>query len=214
MDLQQELNAVEQMVREKTPPHVMPTIEASIHAVKKWGLERRALQSGETIRDFELPDATGAMVKSLELRTRGPLLIVFYRGAWCPFCNLALQALQERYSEIASRGVTLVAISPQTPDHSLSLREKHNLRFPVLSDIGNKVAQQFGIVFELDHGLKVVQAQFGVDIPSFNGDQSFQLPVPAVFLVSKDGKVLDSFVEVNYMKRLAPETAIAWIDEI
>jgi len=87
MDLQQELNAVEQMVREKTAPHVMPTIEASIHAVKESGLERRALQLGETIRDFELPDATGAMVKSLELRSRGPLLIVFYRGGlvWWAF---------------------------------------------------------------------------------------------------------------------------------
>jgi len=138
MDLQQELNAVEQMAREKTPPHVMPTIEASIHAVKESGLERRALQPGETIRDFELPDATGAMVKSLELRTRGPLLIVFYRGAWCPFCNLTLRAFQERYSEIANRGVTLVAISPQTPDHSLTLQEKHSLRFPVLSDSGNR----------------------------------------------------------------------------
>src|SRR5277367_4332043 len=215
MDLQKELSAVEQMVREKTPSDVMPTIEASIHSVKESGFERGAIQPGEAIRDFELPDATGDMVKSLELRTRGPLLIVFYRGAWCPFCNLTLQAFQERYSEIASRGVTLVAISPQTPDHSLSLQEKHNLRFPVLSDSGNKVAQQFGIVFELDRDLRVVREQFSVDIPTFNGEHSFQLPVPAVFLVSKDGTVLDSFVEVNYMKRLwATETAIAWIDEI
>ena len=214
MDLQKELNAVEQMVREKTPPHVMPTIEASIHAVKESGLESRALQPGESITDFELPNATGVMVKSIELRTHGPLLVVFYRGAWCPFCNLALQALQERHSEIANRGVTLVAISPQTPDHSLSLQEKHSLRFVVLSDIGNKVAQQFGIVFEVDRDLKVVQEQFGVDIPSFNGEHSFQLPVPSAFLVSKEGKVLEPFVEVNYMKRLAPETAIAWIDKI
>lgn len=214
MYLRQELSAVEQMVREKTPSHVMRTIEASIHAVKESGLERRAIQPGETIRDFELPDATGAMVKSLDLRTRGPLLIVFYRGAWCPFCNLTLRAFQERYSGITSRGVSLVAISPQTPDHSLSLQEKHNVRFPVLSDSGNKVAQQFGIVFELDGDLKVVQEQFGVDISSFNGDYSFQLPVPATFLVSMDGKVLDSFVEVDYRKRLAPETAIAWIDEV
>ena len=127
MDLQEELGAVEQMVREKTPSHVMPTIEASIHEVKESGLESRAIQPGEAIRDFELPDATGAMVKSLELRTRGPLLIVFYRGAWCPFCNLTLRAFQERHSEIASRGVTLVAISPQTPDHSLTLQEKHTV---------------------------------------------------------------------------------------
>lgn len=214
MYLRQELSAVELMEREKTSSDVTPTIEASTHAVKESGLERRAIQPGETIRDFELPDATGAMVKSLDLRTRGPLLIVFYRGAWCPFCNLTLQAFQERYSEIKSRGVSLVAISPQTPDQSLTLQEKYNIRFPVLSDGGNKVARQFGIVFELDGDLKVVQEQFGVDIPSFNGVHSFQLPIPATFLISMDGKVLDSFVEVDYGKRLAPKTAIAWINEI
>src|SRR5271154_7557117 len=153
MDLQKELSAVEQMVKEKTPSHVMPTIEASIHSVKESGLERGAIQPGEAIRDFELPDATGAMVKSLELRTRGPLLILFYRGAWCPFCNLTVQAYQEQLHSFQDRGVTLVAISPQTPDHSLTLQEKHHLKFPVLSDSGNGVARQFGIVFQMDPAL-------------------------------------------------------------
>jgi peroxiredoxin len=138
---------------------------------------------------------------------------MFYRGHWCPFCNLALKAMQERYADIVSRGATFVAISPQTPDNSLTTQEKDGLPFPVLSDTGNKVAREFGIVFKLDDGLKAVQELFGVDIPAFNGDQSFELPVPATYFVSREGVVLKSFVEVDYMKRLSPETAIAWLDE-
>jgi peroxiredoxin len=141
-------------------------------------------------------------------------LITFYRGSWCPFCNLALRALQERNAEIKTRGVTLLAISPQTPDHSLTLQEKHSLQFPVLSDEGNRVARQFGIVFALDPGLKTVQEQFGVDIPAHNGDRTFELPVPATFLVSTDGKVLKSYAEADYMQRLDPETALDWIREL
>lgn len=214
MDLQKELGAVAQMVRQKTPPHVMPTIEGTTKRLKDSGLENHALQTGQTMPDFELPDATGEMVRSVELRSQGPLLITFYRGSWCPFCNLALLAFQERNAEIKTRGVTLLAISPQTPDHSLTLQEKHSLQFPVLSDAGNKVARQFGIVFALDPGLKTVQEQFGVDIPTYNGDRTFELPVPATFLVSTDGKVLKSYVEADYMQRLDPETALAWVREL
>ena len=138
MDLHKELGAVAQMVREKTPPHVMPTIEATTKRLKESGLEDHALQTGQTMPDFELPDATGEIVRSVELRSQGPLLITFYRGSWCPFCNLALRALQELNKEIKNCGGTLLAISPQTPDHSLTLQEKHSLQFPVLSDAGTK----------------------------------------------------------------------------
>jgi peroxiredoxin len=213
MDLQNELNAVSQIVRERTPPHVMPTIEATTKRLQDEGLPGHALQPGQLMTDFELPDATGKSVKSSDLRANGPVLIMFYRGHWCPFCNLALKAMQERYADIVSRGATFVAISPQTPDNSLTTQEKDGLPFPVLSDTGNKVAREFGIVFKLDDGLKAVQELFGVDIPAFNGDQSFELPVPATYFVSREGVVLKSFVEVDYMKRLSPETAIAWLDE-
>jgi peroxiredoxin len=214
MDLQKELGAVAQMVRQKTPPHVMPTIEATTKRLKESGLKNHALQTGQTMPDFELPDATGEIVRSIEFRSQGPLLITFYRGSWSPFCNLTLLAFQERNAEIKIRGGTLLAISPQTPDHSLTLQEKHSLQFPVLSDAGNKVARQFGIVFALDPGLKTVQEQFDVDIPTYNGDRTFELPVPATFLVSTDGKVLKSHVEADYMQRLDPETALAWVREL
>jgi peroxiredoxin len=141
--------------------------------------------------DFELPDATGKIGRSAEPHTSGPLLIMFYRGHWCLFCNLTLKAMQERHFEIVSSGATLVAISSQTPDDSLTTTEKHGLVFPVLSDSGNVVARAFGIVFRLNDGLKA-----GV-FPAFNGDNSSELPLPATFLIGAGGIVLKSFVEVS-----------------
>lgn len=213
MNLQNELDGLRQAVKEKAPPHVVPTIEATTQRLRDFGLTKSSLQPGQTITDFELPDATGKIVSSARLRRSGPLLILFYRGTWCPFCNLTVQAYQGRLQAFQERGVTLVAISPQTPDNSLTLQQKHSLNFPLLSDRGNTVARQFGIVFQLDPALKQVQEQFGVDIPSYNGDDRFELPIPGTFLVSSDGRILKSFVEADYMKRLAPETAIEWIDE-
>ena len=214
MNLRNELNALRQTVAEKTPPHVVPTIEATTQRLMESGLVQGALQPGQMILDFELPDATGRLVKSSDLRRTGPLLILFYRGIWCPFCNLTIRAYQEQLQSFQNRAVTLVAISPQTSDHSLTLQVKHHLKFPVLSDSGNGVASQFGIVFQMDPALKQVQDLFGVDVAAYNGDSRYELPVPAAFLVSKAGEIIRSYVEVDYMKRLAPETALKWIDEV
>ena len=174
MNLPNELNVVRQAVAEKTAPHVFPTIEATRQRLIHSGLAQGALQPGQMILDFELPDATGKLVKSSDLRQTGPLLILFYRGTWCPFCNLTVKAYQEQLQSFQDRGVTLVAISPQTPDHSLTLQEKHHLKFPVLSDSGNGVARQFGIVFQMDPALKQVQELFGVDIAAYNGGMNCQ----------------------------------------
>lgn len=164
--------------------------------------------------DFELPDATGKLVRSSVLRTQGALLISFYRGHWCPYCNLALKALQERLADISALGAQLLAISPQTPDHSLSTQQKHELKFPVLSDLGNKVAKQFGLVYTLDASLKPIYEAFGIDLVAHNGDSNFELPIPATYLVAEDGSVLESFLDVDYRKRLAPETALAWLERV
>ncbi|HET6220240.1 MAG TPA: peroxiredoxin-like family protein [Acidobacteriaceae bacterium] len=214
MNLQNELDGFREAAKQKAPPHVVPTIEATIQRLRDSHFADGALRPRQTITDFELPDATGKLVSSADLRRSGPLLILFYRGTWCPFCNLTVRAYQERLQAFQDRRVTLVAISPQTPDNSLTLQQKHSLKFPLLSDRGNTVARQFGIVFQMDPALKQVQKQFGVDIASYNGDDSFELPLPGTFLVSRGGMVLRSFVEVDYMRRLEPETAINWIDEI
>jgi len=211
MTLQTELAAVTEHVRRQAPA-AFAAIEASNTALAATGLPQRALRSGQTMPDFELPDATGKIVRSADLRARGPLVISFYRGHWCPYCNLELRALQQHLPEIARRSATLVAISPQTPDQSLTTREKHELAFPVLSDQGNRVARQFGLVFTLDDVIKPVLSGFGVDLSAYNGDRSDELPVPATYVVAKSGVVIDASVDVDFRNRIAPETVLAWLD--
>ena len=212
MNLAIELQAVTDSVRKQAPTEVFSAMEAATAKLAATGLADKALKRGNRMPDFELPDATGKVVRSANLRAQGMLLISFYRGHWCPYCNLELQALQERLTDITAQGATLVAISPQTPDQSLTTRQKHELKFPVLSDAGNKVAKQFGLVYTLDVGLRPIYQAFGIDLQAHNGDSSFELPLPATYLVAKDGSVLESYVDVDYRKRLAPDTALAWLD--
>lgn len=214
MHLAIELKAVTEAVRKQAPTEVFSAMEAATAKLSVSGLTAGALQPGKRMPDFELPDATGKLVRSSVLRTQGALLISFYRGHWCPYCNLALKALQERLADISALGAQLLAISPQTPDHSLSTQQKHELKFPVLSDLGNKVAKQFGLVYTLDASLKPIYEAFGIDLVAHNGDSNFELPIPATYLVAEDGSVLESFLDVDYRKRLAPETALAWLERV
>jgi peroxiredoxin len=211
MNLATELQAVTDSVRQQAPAEVFSLLETTTANLAKTGLVEQALKPGQQMPDFELPDATGNTIRSAELRTQGALLISFYRGNWCPYCNLELQALQRRLSEINALGATLVAISPETPDQSLTTQEKHALQFPVLSDAGNQVARQFGLVFTLNEQLRPIYKAFGIDLEAQNGDSSYELPVPATYLVAQDGTVLEAFVNVDYRERLDPETAIAWL---
>lgn len=207
--LQAQLLAVTTMVRQQAPAAVIQTIEAANQKLLDDGLAQRALRVGQSVPDFSLPDATGRIVKFAELRASGPVVLTFYRGAWCPYCNLELQAWQQHLDELRSLGGTLVAISPQTPDHSLSLAEKHHLAYPVLSDAGNQVARQFGLVFKLDESLRPIYQAFGIDLIESNGDDSFELPVPATYLIGADGRVLSAWVNVDYRQRAEPSDVLA-----
>lgn len=212
MTLAAKLNAVTESVRGQIPADAFAAMESASRRLAASGLVDRALKAGGRMPDFELPDATGRLVRSIELRAKGPLLVSFYRGSWCPYCNLELKALQARLAEIEARGATLVAISPQTPDHSLSTAQKHGLRFPVLSDAGHRVARSFGLVFTLEENLKPLYKAFEIDLAGHNGDASFELPVPATYAVARDGTVLDAFVDADYRKRPEPEAIVHWLD--
>ncbi|HEU5293375.1 MAG TPA: peroxiredoxin-like family protein, partial [Burkholderiaceae bacterium] len=207
------LDAVTESVRTQAPAHVVATIDDANRQLADSKLAAHALRVGQRAPAFVLPDATGRSVDSKTLLARGPLVISFYRGAWCPYCNLELQAWQRQLAELQALGATLVAISPQTPDASLTLAEKHALAFAVLSDLGNRVARQFGIVFTLDAGMRQVLETFGVDLPAHNGDASFELPVPATFLVERDGTVGGAWVDVDHRRRAEPSVVLARLRE-
>jgi peroxiredoxin len=138
----------------------------------------------------------------------GALVIVFYRGRWCAYCNAQLAALQEVHKQIADAGASLVAISPQTQKHSYMTRDMHKLRFPVLSDAGNQVARKFGLVYRMPADLQTMYESIMTRLPGYNGDQSWELPLAATYLVQSDGKISYARVDADWRKRPEPEEVI------
>jgi peroxiredoxin len=149
-----------------------------------------------------------------ELLAKGPLLISFYRGQWCPYCNMALKALQDSLSAIKARGVTLVAISPELPNQSPTMQEKNELQFPVLSDVGNNLARKLGILFQQPVTVRPILKAYGVDLQARNGDDSYEVPFPASYLIDSKGMIRYAFLDPDYTRRLEPSTALGWIDEM
>lgn len=212
--LNAELSSVYNNFHSTAPPELSSTIKSATQEHKKSFDPSKAIQVGDKLPAFHLKDATGKEVSSDELLAHGPLLISFYRGEWCPFCNLELRALQKHLPEFKAKGVTLVAISPELPDQSLTTVEKNNLEFTVLSDVGNKLAKKLGILFSQPDSMRTVFQMAQVDWKSRYGDDSLEVPVPATILVDGTGAVRNTFIDANYHERLEPETALGWIDAL
>lgn len=203
MAVMNELVALEQERRAKRPAELQAVMDQATAELAASGMADGFLQVGDAAPDFVLPDALGNAVTLADLRAQGPVVLSFYRGAWCPYCNLELQLLQQALPDIRALGATLVAISPQTPDNSLSLAEKHGLAFPVLSDAGNAVARRFGLVFTVPAALRGVYDKLGIDIAAHNGEGSFELPVPGTYVVGRDGTIAFAYANVDYTRRVA-----------
>ena len=209
MSLAKDLNAICSQGQERMPPNALAAIQGSIEDLSRSGIVERSLKVGDQVSDFELPNAVGQMVGLYETLQGGSAVITFYRGGWCPFCSAELEAYQGAIDGIRALGATLFAISPQLPDQSLSMAEKQNLTFEVLSDIHNDVARQFGIVYHVQDELQAVYEDLGLDLPAFNGDDSFDLPVPATYVVDTSGMVRLSFVDPDYTRRLDPTDVLS-----
>lgn len=188
----------------KVPLEVVHTIDGEISAIVRSGAGANAPRVGDVPPAFELPDARGGMLSLAAALKTGHAVVTFYRGQWCPYCDLQLRSYQQILPELRALGTTLIAISPQTPDESLSTAEKRNLEFAVLSDANNRVARAYGLVFELSRALDSVQKGFGVDLQRSNGDASGELPVPGTFIVSREGRVVFRYVNADYRQRLEP----------
>lgn len=208
MNLNEQIKELQKGMLAQVPAEALELFAATTEALIKSGLAESALKKGGKMPFFSLPNAKGETVSSQDLLKKGPLVIDFYRGAWCPYCNLELKALQDVLPEITKLGAQLVAISPNLPDKSLSSIEKNSLTFEVLSDLGNKTAKQFNLVFPLAQELRPIYKQFGFSIPDFNGDQSHELPIPATYVVGSDGTIQLAFVDADYTKRLEPEEVV------
>ncbi|HEY7075293.1 MAG TPA: peroxiredoxin-like family protein [Solirubrobacteraceae bacterium] len=168
-----------------------------------------ALDVGDRAPGFRLPDAGGGEVALDDLLVEGPVVLVFYRGGWCPYCNLQLAAFQSRLADIRAAGAQLVAVSPQTPDQSLTVAERHGLEFPVLSDAGNAVARDYGLVFTQGEAATATSRGLGIELADFNGDDSNTLPAASTFVIGKDGVVRFASVSGDYRWRVGPDEVLA-----
>jgi peroxiredoxin len=191
------------------PPERRAMYERAAEALEASGIEDRVLREGDTAPDFELPDAMGRQVRLADLRERGHVIVSFYRGQWCPFCNLELRGLQRALGEVESAGATLVAISPNTPDVTMSTVEKLELEFPVLSDHDNLVAKQFNLVYEMTPENIEMYLDHDRDIGTLNGTRKWELPIPATYVIDREGIIRYAFVELNHRRRAEPSEVAA-----
>ena len=162
---------------------------------------------GDTLPAFNLPDVHGKDT-SLESIAGAYTIVSFYRGGWCPFCNMELKALQNILPQLSTLNTNLVAISPETPDNSMTTSEKNELEFTVLSDIDNAYAKSLGLVFQLPEDLRTVYHSFNIDVPKHNGNQDYELPMPATYIINNNREIIYSFVPEDYTERLDPETIL------
>ena len=179
------------------------------------GTSPEAVAAGDLLQDFILPDTTGQDVSLSKLVASGPAVLVFYRGGWCPYCNIALHQYQsELVPQLGRYGATMVAVSPQKPDESLSTAAKHALEFPVLSDAGARVARRLGVAFQPAEDVLEAQRALGVDIRDGNVDGASQLPMPTVLVVDRDRIVRFADVHPDYTSRTEVPVIISALDEL
>lgn len=175
MTLQARLDAFKASFESGGPPYnaprsVIETMHRATAELKASGLAKRAKKVGDKAPAFALKDPEGNIVFSRDLLARGPLIVSFYRGVWCPYCNMELQALQQALPEFERLGVSLVAISPQTPPNSRRSVRENKLTFPILSDTNGEVGAAFGLKFKFPAYLIELYKGFKNDLPSINDD--------------------------------------------
>jgi peroxiredoxin len=205
MALNQQLDQLTAKLRAMVPAERLAVVDRAAAELAQSGLAERALKIGDRVPDFELSDGDGMLWRSEDLLRSGPGAIVFYRGRWCAYCNAQLNALQEIHQQIAQTGAFLVAISPQTRKHSYMTRDMHKLRFPVLSDQGNQVAHKFGLVYRLSPEMQALYESIMTKLPGYNGDQSWELPLAATYVVETNGKISWTRIDADWRQRPEPE---------
>ncbi len=204
MSLQEDLSILKAQNLAQIPEESKNIMFADLKKISGSGIVEAAPKVGEKLKDFSLSNHLGEFRNLAELRAKGPVVITFYRGGWCPYCNLELQAYQKVLNDIKAAGATLIAITPELPDASLTTAERHNLEFEVLTDIDSNYARELGIVFTLAEELRPVYASFGIEIEKHNGKNQYNIPLPATFVVASNGIISKAFVNADYTLRADP----------
>ena len=198
----------------KVPAEIRTAMENADLDLAATNIINNAIKAGDTAPDFRLKNVNGEWLRLSEQLKKGPVVLSFYRGGWCPYCNLELRALQAVLPQIQQLGASLLAVSPQTPDESLSTAEKNALGFAVLSDTQSEIAMKYGIAFDLATELRPIYTQFNHALPVMNGDESWRLPIPASYVIKQDGSVALAFIDVDYRNRLEPAEIVKALQAI
>jgi peroxiredoxin len=193
-----------ELIARYVPAETQAVHGRAVDELKAKHVVANALRVGTKTPPFVLNDHNGTPVSSAELLAKGPLVICFFRGRWCPFCVGQLEAMNLVLPQIQQAGASLVAISPQTVQQSFFMADQHELRFPLLSDAGNAVARQFGLVYRVPDDQQAIYRRAFVNLPFANGDDSWELPIPATFILDRDGTILYASADEDYTQRPEP----------
>ena len=196
------------------PDDTKQTVGNAFEELAASDVAANAIDRGDKAPNFTLPNANGDSVELAKLTEDGPVVLSFYRGGWCPFCSLEFKALIDILPELKSCGAQLIGVSPETPDTSAETVNKHQIPFEVLSDVANVVTKDYGLLATVYEEMRPLYLQWGFDIPAFNGDGTWELPVPATYIIDRDGVVRSAFVEKDYTKRMEPADILAAVREL
>ena len=209
MTLRDQLKEYADTSAKNMPEEAKNIMQAGIDKLEKTDIIKNATKKGDVFPDFSLPNAKGELISLDALLEKGKVVLTFYRGGWCPYCNLALRALQNVIPEIKEKNATLVAITPETPDNTLSVKEKNKLDFEVLTSRNNELARFLGLTYRLPKELTTLYQKFGIDLTESQGNNDNELPIAATYIIEKDKKITYSFISEDYKLRAEPSDIIA-----
>ncbi|MEL0649120.1 peroxiredoxin-like family protein [Pseudoalteromonas agarivorans] len=212
MSLKAQIDAYNVQKEAKLPADVLALMDTTNEELIAQHIKDNALQIGAKVENFSLVNHKGENIELNDLLNKGPVIVSFYRGGWCPYCNLELKALNNYLPQFRTQSAQLIAISPQLPDETLSTKQKNELDFDVLSDVSNKVAEQFGLLFTLDERIQALYTQFGIDFEHYYGDKSFKLPLPATYVINQEGVITYAFLNEDYTLRAEPIDIMAALE--
>jgi peroxiredoxin len=212
MSLAAQLEARKAQFVEMAPPGRIAAMNAAVAEVGASGILDKAINLGDKAPDFILPDALGNPVSLYDELAKGPVILTWYRGSWCPYCNLQLHDYQKSLADIQAAGAQLMAVSPELSDSALTWKEKNELEFIVLSDVGNKVAREYGVVYRIPKGIEAgYMAGARTDLTQYNGDDSLELPLAVTYVIGTDGTVEYAFVDADYRKRAETSEVVNFV---
>ena len=214
MSLRDKLSKIKEDSAKKIPDEAKEIMRQATRSLAESGQVEKILGPGDKIPDFTLKNQDGRLLEIYDLYSKGPLVLQFYRGYWWPYCNAELEALQKSYQQFQQAGAELVAISPMTAEYTDKIISKHSLAFPVLIDSGNNVADKFGLLYQLPQDLQKVYSELGIDLPRFNADESWTLPIPARYVVDSNGAIINCAVSADYSDRPDPEETLAILRQL